>query len=494
MRLVSHPQLQFGQVNIAEIKLDPRSRDDIPALLKGLQYIYIHPPIREQVFTLLEQAVKGAVRKDTGRPGMELWRIFVLATVKLGLGCDFDRLQELANQHATLRAMLGHADGWDKTPYAMQTLVDNVSLLRPQVLAQINHVLVDAGHQLVKKKPGALFLKGRCDSFVVETDVHYPTDTNLLWDAIRSLITQAMRACDELNLPGWRQGAYHVRETKKALRNTQNIRPSTSANEDKRAAKRAQIQAAHRTYLNQARDMVEKGKCTVVQLMEKDALLLTGTRHLVEALTPWIRDAERQIEQIERRVLNGEAIPHDEKVFSLFERHTEWISKGKAGVPVELGVRVCVLEDQHQFILHHRVMWKETDDKVAVAMVSQAQERYPDLTQCSFDKGFHTPSNQAELKTMLEHVVLPKKGRRSQSDQAREGDDVFKQARRQHSAVESCINNLEQRGLDRCYSYGRDGFERHVALAVVACNLHRIGLILQRQEKARLQKTERRAA
>lgn len=116
MRIVRRPQLQLGQINIADIQFDPRSRDDIPALLKGLQYIYVTPPVRDRVFTLLEQAVNVTVRKDTGRPGMELWTMFVLATVKLGLGCDFDRLQELANQHATLRVMLGHADVWDKTP------------------------------------------------------------------------------------------------------------------------------------------------------------------------------------------------------------------------------------------------------------------------------------------------------------------------------------------------------------------------------------------
>ncbi len=98
-------------------------------------------------------------------------------------------------------------------------------------------------------------------------------------------------------------------------------------------------------------------------------------------------------------------------MFSIFEEHTEWISKGKAGVPQELGVRVCVLEDQHQFILHHRVMWQETDDKVAVAMISEAQQRYPHLTQCSFDKGFHnSPGNQRELGKLLDEVILPKKG------------------------------------------------------------------------------------
>ena len=103
-------------------------------------------------------------------------------------------------------------------------------------------------------------------------------------------------------------------------------------------------------------------------------------------------------------------------MFSIFEPHTEWISKGKAGVPVELGVRVCVLEDQYQFILHHQVMWTETDDKVAVSMVEQAQRRHPDLSQCSFDKGFYTPKNQLDLGEILDQVTLPKKGRLSAAD------------------------------------------------------------------------------
>ena len=76
-------------------------------------------------------------------------------------------------------------------------------------------------------------------------------------------------------------------------------------------------------------------------------------------LEVYIAHAERQIDQIRRRVIYGETIPHEEKVFSIFEPHTEWIGKGKAGVPVELGLRVCVLEDQHRFILHHQVMEKK---------------------------------------------------------------------------------------------------------------------------------------
>jgi len=94
----------------------------------------------------------------------------------------------------------------------------------------------------------------------------------------------------------------------------------------------------------------------------------------IEQIHHYIQHAERQINQIDRRVLKDEVIPHEEKVFSIFEEHTEWVSKGKAAVPVELGVHVCVLENQHQFILHHRVMWQETDDKIAVAMIDDAQK------------------------------------------------------------------------------------------------------------------------
>lgn len=126
----------------------------------------------------------------------------------------------------------------------------------------------------------------------------------------------------------------------------------------------------------------------------------------------------------------GETIPHDEKVFSLFEPHTEWISKGKAGVPVELGVKVCILEDQHQFILHHQVMEKQTDDQVTVSMVTQAKKRFPTLNACSFDKGFHSQENQLALKEQLELVALPRKGKLSQQAQTAQQSPEFVMARR----------------------------------------------------------------
>ena len=151
MRVVQNPQMRIGEVDIAQIKFDPRSRDDIPKILKGLQYLYLNLPLRSQIFNLLEAELAPKVNKRNGRPGMELWKILVCGVVRLDLNEDYDRLHELVNQHHTLREMLGHAL-FDETTYPYQTLKDNVSLFTPELLDKINQVVVGAGHALVKKK------------------------------------------------------------------------------------------------------------------------------------------------------------------------------------------------------------------------------------------------------------------------------------------------------------------------------------------------------
>ena len=86
------------------------------------------------MFALLEAEVNPGARKDTGRPGMELWRILVLAILKQGLNCDYDRLAELANEHATLRQTLGH--GLMEHHYERQNIVDNVPVAEPAIAGQ----------------------------------------------------------------------------------------------------------------------------------------------------------------------------------------------------------------------------------------------------------------------------------------------------------------------------------------------------------------------
>ena len=161
--------------------------------------------------------------------------------------------------------------------------------------------------------------------------------------------------------------------SRKATALIQKLKHSTSQDEAKRQAKQEQINAAYQTYIDQAEVYVQRARATR-QRLNQDHGLPTA---MLADLDGYLAHAERQIDQIRRRVLQGETIPHDEKVFSIFQPHTEWISKGKAGVPVELGLRVAVVEDQHRFILHHQVMEKTTDDQIAVALVEHTQTRFP---------------------------------------------------------------------------------------------------------------------
>ena len=498
MRTVKSPQMQIGQTDIADIFIDVTSRDDIPMILLGLQHIYTTEPLRKKVFKILEEVIPHketdnranpiAVDANKGRPGMDQWCILVLGTLRLGLGADYDRIQELANQHRTLRMMLGHGLFTSDKGYRLQTLKDNLTLFTPEIMARINVEVIRAGYQLLDIDIHHL-IRGRCDSFVLKTDVHFPTDTNLLYDAIRVLIRDCVYWSRDYALPEWRQHQCNLRRFKTLYRKIQKLRHSASKDESKQQAKEAKICEAHQAYIDLAQFYLDR--------VARSVELLKNTHKIPEVLLSdlsiFSQHADRQIDQIKRRVIEGEKIPHAEKVFSLFQPHTEWISKGKAGVPVELGIRMCIMEDTHGFILHHRVMQKETDDKIALEMVNATQANFPGFNACSFDKGFHSPENQRQLKDKLKQVVLPKKGRLSSKDKVREYDEEFVQAKKQHSAVESAINALQVHGLNKCPDHGIDGFERYAALAVLSRNIQKIGCIVRDRERKLLEEQKKAA-
>ena len=487
MRTVKNPQLELGGTTIEKIKINLKSRDDIPPLLLGLQHVYMTVELREKVFAILEEHINPDTDNGTGRPGMDLWNILVFGVLRLNLNWDYDRLTEMANNHKTIRMMVGHGTFTDDYEYKLQTLKDNVALLTPEILDKINIVVVEAGHSIVKKKEDEE-LQGRCDSFVVETDVHYPTDINLLFDAMRKIITLIAALCTLCKLSGWRQSEHNIKMIKRLFRKAQQLKRSTSKNKDKKDARKTLIKTAHQEYMDLATTFLDRARVTIEQANSGGPMAIA----LIFEIERFIAHAERQIDQINRRVILEEKIPHAEKVFSIFEEHTEWISKGKAGVPVELGLKVCVFEDQYGFILHHRVMEQETDDKVAVPMVTETKERFSTLTACSFDKGFHSPANQKDLQEHLDKVILPKKGKLSAKDRVREYSPDFIQARHQHSAVESAINALEVHGLDRCPDHGLHGFKRYVALAVLARNIQQLGVKLRKQEIELLEAQEKK--
>jgi hypothetical protein len=151
--------MKLGELAIADIKLDPKSRDDIPQILRGLQHIYTTPELRGPIFAILEEVlperqIEGKTIKadpNNGRPGMTQWQILVLGVLRLGLNADYDRIKELANEHKTLRQMLGHSDWADEKYYHLQTLKDNLRLFTPEILDRLNRIIVSAGHRALKK-------------------------------------------------------------------------------------------------------------------------------------------------------------------------------------------------------------------------------------------------------------------------------------------------------------------------------------------------------
>ena len=122
------------------------------------------------------------------------------------------------------------------------------------------------------------------------------------------------------------------------------------------------------------------------------------------------------------------------------------------------------------------------------------RERFPELVACSFDRGFHSPQNQAALGDTLELNAMPAKGRLPASRREHEAQPDFALARQQRPAVESAINNLEQRGLDRVRTHGKAGFARTVALSILAANVLRVGFLIRARERARLKFLQRKAA
>jgi len=372
--------------------------------------------------------------------------------------------------------MLGHGI-FNNDEYQLQTVKDNVGLLTPEVLDEINALVVEAGHVLVKKKDEAII--ARCDSFVVETNVHYPTDLTLLFDATRKTIQLIANASKAYDQSTWRQSKHNIRVVKQALRKLQKLRRSKSKNPTKITLREEEIATQCDTYTSLCQGFIEKAMKTKLQLNRCGLI----TELKVIEIERFAAHGEKLIDQVRRSIRDGEVIPHDEKIFSVFEEHTEWIAKGKAGVLAELGLKVAVVEDQHGFILHHTVAQKTTDDQLAVPLIKSALEWFGSLEVCSFDQGFHSTSNQEELSVLLSLVVLPKKGKLSKERKGIENSEEFKKYRKQHSAVESAINALEVHGLDRCPDKGLSAFKRYVSLAVVARNIQRLGSVVQKKAR-----------
>lgn len=469
MRKRFEQQYVIGQKRIEDVIVDLKCRDAFPKLVLALKKLYTTPEYNEHIFNVLEdRIIKG--KKKTGRTGMDLWILFVLAQTRLCLNISYDRLYHMANYDTLFRQIMGIETDhiFDKITIEYQNIIDNVSLLDDATLVKINEIIVKMGHETFKKKETEA-LRLKTDSFVVESNVHFPTDYNLLWDSSRKcmdLIEQFLTKYSQIK--GWRNLSSWYKQLKNRMRE---ISQSTKKSEEKK--KELVAEYLKKALLFSQKVKNEKGNLPLIDLT--DLIFHFDLDYYLQML-------DKHIDLLERRVIKGEIIPHSEKIFSIFETYTEWITKGKQHPNVELGKNVQITTDQFHLIIDHKVMEHEVDKSTVIQLTDRILQHYK-VESWSYDKGFYSKENKDLAGMFINNLIMPKKGKLNKTEQAEEQQPTYKKLRNKHSAVESNINALEFRGLDRCPDRGIKNFKRYIALGVCAYNLHRIGAELQKQEK-----------
>lgn len=481
MRQRFEQQTTLGIVPINEAKFPLRSRDELPPVLKALQYIFVTPALNEKIFQLLEKKVCSD-KKITGRKGMDLWHILVLAVVRHTLNTNWDRLEDEANNHKLLRQIMGVCTndfGIEEKEFKYQTIVDNVSLIDEKLLQQLNQIVVEHGHLLLKKKEETV-LELKTDSYVIETNVHFPTDLNLLWDSVRKVLDTVEKLTNGSN--GWRK-------LKSIRSNAKSLFRAASQQVFRGGKKVPGIrEQSVKSYLQLAKQIYQRTESITPALNSTMVLVL------LEELQHYRKYLEKFIDQVERRLINGEEIPASEKIFSIFEPHTEWIKKGKLHPNVELGKLLLITTDQFQYIVDYKVMEHEKDAAQVVPLCERLKTNFPQvaIASHSFDKGFSSKINFGVVSAITQ-AIMPKKGKKNKLEQERESHPEFIKLRNKHSAIESNINMLEHHGLNRCPDRGLQGLSEYAGLSVLAYNLHILGNeLLARERKKEEQRLKQR--
>ncbi len=482
MRQRFEQQMTLGKLPISETPVPLQKRSGaLPKLCAALKEIFITPEWNERVFKILEAKITEGKQK-TGRPGMDMWQIFVLSQVRLCQNISYDELHHIANYDSLIRQLMGVESGfgYEKYKFERQTMIDNVSLLDDETVRELNQVIVEFGHGVFKKKEEDP-LRCKTDSFVVESNVHFPTDYNLLWDSARKCLDMVEKFLKKYpEVPGWRKKGDWYRQLKNSMRAVGKVSSSGGKGKEQR------VKRAVRYYLSKARalqDKLERSKEVLPTGDIMDVLIHLELDRYMDLL-------DKHIDLLERRVIKGEQIPHEEKMFSIFEEYTEWITKGKLHPNVELGKNLAITTDQYNLIIDYRIMENQSDSEMVKPIVEDLTELY-DIRSWSFDKGFWYKDNKVLLEEHVDKVVMPKKGKCNKQEHAEESQRQFKLLRNQHSAVESNINELECRGLDRCPDRGYGNFKRYIGLAVGAYNLRRIGQELIAIQRESLQSIDR---
>jgi hypothetical protein len=473
-------QFSIGQTPISEIYVNPKSKNSLDQLIICLKEIFCSSEYNNKIFSIIEKYLP-KVDRNNGRPGMNLWTIFVLGQVRMCLNESYDMLHHLANNDRLLRQLIGIENEFGVEPYEFeyQNIYDNVSKLSDEMLIEINDVIVEFGHREVFKKKETTALHLKTDSFVVESNVHFPTDYNLLWDCSRKCLDTVEFFLRKYSyIESWRKIKHWRFELKSLMRTGGRISGGGGKN------KAEKLQKATKLYLQKNHLLFQK------LVIEKVSLPLNDEVDLVKhyELERYIQLLLKHIDLVDRRILKGETIPHGEKMMSIFETYTEWINKGKFHPSIELGKMLSITSDQYDLILYHIIMNHEQDRNIVVKIADYLLPKYKRIDSMSFDRSHWSVINKELLELEIPIVILPKLGKLSVIEKEIEESRKFKRLKNKHSAIESNINELEHRGLDRCPDRSYFHFKNYIAMGICAYNLKKIGKKILENQLAELVK------
>jgi hypothetical protein len=484
MRLAC-PQQRLDCLPIAQVKLNLNCRDEIIPILRALQHMYEDAERRDEILRLVGKDVNRGSSRKRGRRGMNYWEITVLAAARLGCNLDYDKLQDLAENHRSLRQIMGIGDWEEGIDFDWRRIEDNLTKLRPETVKKISDLVVKAGHVLEPEVIAAV----RGDTFVVETNIHYPTESSLIGDGLRKVLPLAAELAAEHALPGWRQHEHLLKKSRKLVRAIGRVARAKGQGAERLKPGYEQLVTLAEDVLVRARKLLETlavvvptTELSVAQL--KEALAPAERKNL---LLHYVNLTARVCGNARRRVLEGETLANDEKIFSIFEPHTQLIKKGKQPTPIQYGHNTLVIEDAAGFIVEHCVVGDGVlDQELVVPVMRKLQERFAGkIKSASFDRSFHTPENQLELAKIVRTPCIACKGPEKGRQQQKEGTVAFRKARQKHPGIESEIGALQSgNGLKRCRDKSKRGLERYVALGVLGRNLQTLGKLLLARDAA----------
>jgi len=478
MRIPHQEQLQLDATSIARITLDTECRDRMIPVLRGLQHLYSQPHIRDQALELIASDVLEDADPTQGREGLTLWQVFVLASVRLGTNITYDHLHYLAGNDRNLRAMM-QVGAWSEESFTWHRIRDNICQVRVETIEKINQRVVAEGHRLHPE--AAEYVRG--DTFVAETNVHYPTESGLLLDGLTKICHLAPLLAEAIGGDGWRQGKSLLKKAKRAARAIGRIKKGRRYQQ--------RLQAAYEGLLHYVDLLLPRLESLLEQALgnlpyDADGLLPSSEASaLYQQLIYWHSVTEHVRGTAYRRVVLGESVPNADKLFSLFEPDTELIMRGKAASPIEFGHKVMVIEDAVGFICHWKVLPIGADERdVLIPELTVLQERlHQRIKRASFDRGFHSPQNQISLAKIIPHPCLPKPGVHQAATQQAAATVEFHRSRRLHSGIESAIGALQSgNGLARCRDHSQAGYARYIGLGVLGRNVLLLGKLLLAEE------------